>query len=99
MVELISCPKCGHSFSVEDVLIVKLEKQFKEEYQQKVNEDSNRLEKEKTDLNIEREKIEKLKLFHKKHIQSELGKLIAKEKENNPPEKLAVDFQSQVAAD
>ncbi len=58
----ITCPNCNHQFDVEDVLAADIEKKYKSQYQQQIQEETGKLAAERTKLQaLEQEFEEKRK--------------------------------------
>ena len=57
----ITCPKCGESFDVENVIASDIEQKVKKEYQEKWNDSMQSIENEKNNLNLELKAFEEKK--------------------------------------
>ena len=68
----ISCPNCGHVFAIEDVLAENLEERLKKKYEQKLNENLNRLNQDRRQVEEERKKLEALKAEQRQAVRREV---------------------------
>ena len=81
MNDKIKCPNCGHSFDVEEALSGKLEQHYKEKYEKKVSEQVDKFNKEKQKLEDERTKLNIEKEKQAEFLKSEVEKKLKIEKE------------------
>ena len=89
MNDKIKCPNCGHEFDVEEALSGKLDAHYKAEYEKKVAEQADKFNEDKKKLEIERQQLRILK----EKQDEELNKLVATkvEQEKQKIEKTALD--------
>lgn len=78
----IKCPNCAHEFDVEEALSGKLEAHFKAEYERKVQEQAQKYNARKEQLDKEKEDFEKKKEQENELFKERLAKQIEKEKES-----------------
>ena len=81
MMDKIRCPHCGSNFDVEEVLSGKVQAHFKKEYENKLAEQTLRLQKEQAKLNIEVDAFEQKKKKENELFQEKLKQQLHKEKE------------------
>ena len=55
--EKITCPNCGHIFDIEDVVARQIEERIKEDYAKKLNEQLDKMKKEKEKIELEKKQI------------------------------------------
>ncbi len=91
----ITCPNCGHHFDVEQALAGKIEAHLKAEYQAKVQQQTERFNKERQKLEEERLTLLKQQEDQDQILKKELSKLIEKEREKIQQSALE-SFQEQI---
>lgn len=95
----ITCPNCGHSFDVENVIAADLEKKFQMEYKNKLQQSLNKVEESEKKLEAEKQSFEEKKkneneLFIKK-IQQEKIKMEA-EMQEQLTKSISSDFENRL---
>ena len=95
----ITCPNCGHSFDVENVIAADLEKKFQSEYQNKLQQSLNKVEETEKKLEAEKLSFEEKKkneneLFVKR-IQTEKIKMEA-EMQEQLTKSISSDFENRL---
>ena len=81
MIDKITCPKCGHQFELEEALSGKLEAHFKAEFEKKMAEQDDIFNKEKEELNAEKEALKLQKEKQDELLQEKLTKQLKLEKQ------------------
>ena len=95
MMDKIRCPHCGSNFDVEEVLSGKVQAHFKKEYENKLAEQTLRLQKEQAKLNIEVDAFEQKKKKENELFQEKLKQQLLKEKETIKKQTLE-SFEEQI---
>ena len=95
----ITCPKCGHTFDVENVLAADIEKKIEKQYQQKLQQSLNKVEESEKKLEAEKLSFEEKKkneneLFSKKLQQEKIK--IENEVQEQLTKSISSDFENRL---
>lgn len=91
----ISCPKCGHSFNVEEVLAHQIEERLRSDLNEQVSELEKAYAEKEESLRREKVDLEKSKSELDEKVASEVNKLSA-EKEKALKKKISDEFSEQL---
>ena len=95
----ITCPKCGESFDVENVIASDIEQKIKKEYQEKWNDSMQSIEKEKNNLNLELKAFEDKKKNENQIFQERMNAertRLQKELSEELNSKMTKDFEGKL---
>ena len=95
----ITCPNCGHTFDVENVLAADIEKKIEKQYQQKLQQSLNKVEESEKKLEAEKLSFEEKKkneneLFSKKLQQEKIK--IENEVQEQLTKSISSDFENRL---
>ncbi len=76
----IQCPNCGHQFDVEQALSGKLEEHFKKEYETKMRQQAEIINRERQNLKKDKEEINRIKEEQDKILEEKLMEMLSAEK-------------------
>ena len=61
MTNKINCPNCGTEISVEEILHHQIYEKIQKDFNEKINLENNKLKKQREEILLEKEKMEKFK--------------------------------------